>query len=248
MTDEVGLSASSLSQGPRLTNASFDLHRGEILGIYGLIGSGTTELVRALYGIVPAASGEIRVKGEKAEIRSPHQAMRLGMAMLPGNRKLQGVFLPKSLSFNLSSSHLPFFSRLGFFSYARERRSVEEFIARLRVKAPGPSTIIGSLSGGNQQKVVMARQLVEAPEILLVEEPTVGAKAEIHQLILDHAAQGRSAIVVSTDLEEIRFLSDRILVMRHGESTVEMDGEVSAVSLLSAASGEVEEAEVEERV
>lgn len=174
------------------------------------------------------------------------------MAMLPGNRKLQGVFLPKSLSFNLSSSHLPFFSRLGFFSYARERRSVEEFIARLRVKAPGPSTIIGSLSGGNQQKVVMARQLVEAPEILLVEEPTqgvdVGAKAEIHQLILDHAAQGRSAIVVSTDLEEIRFLSDRILVMRHGESTVEMDGEVSAVSLLSAASGEVEEAEVEERV
>ena len=252
VTDEVVLSASSLSQGPRLTNASFDLHRGEILGIYGLIGSGTTELVRALYGIVPAASGEIRVKGEKAEIRSPHQAMRLGMAMLPGNRKLQGVFLPKSLSFNLSSSHLPFFSRLGFFSYARERRSVEEFIARLRVKAPGPSTIIGSLSGGNQQKVVMARQLVEAPEILLVEEPTqgvdVGAKAEIHQLILDHAAQGRSAIVVSTDLEEIRFLSDRILVMRHGESTVEMNGEVSAVSLLSAASGEVEEAEVEERV
>ncbi|RAX24345.1 MULTISPECIES: sugar ABC transporter ATP-binding protein [unclassified Actinomyces] len=243
-TDDVVLEVSSLAQGKRLDNVSLQLHRGEIVGVYGLIGSGTTELARVLFGVTPPDGGDIRVKGELVRIRSPRSAMRLGLAMLPGNRKLQGVFQPKSLAFNVSASHLPFFSRLGIFDDRHERRTTGDLIRRLGIKAPGPSTPVGALSGGNQQKVVMGRQLVEVPDILLAEEPTqgvdVGAKSEIHQLILDHAAEGHSAIVFSTDLDEIRFLADRILVMRHGEISAELNGDVSAVTLLSAASGELE--------
>ncbi|WP_103063787.1 sugar ABC transporter ATP-binding protein [Actinomyces qiguomingii] len=244
VTREVVLEVSSLSQGKRLDNVSFQLHRGEIIGVYGLVGSGTTELVRVLFGVAAADGGEIRVNGERVRMRSPRNAIRLGMAMLPGNRKLQGVFQPKSLAFNISAGHLPFFSRLGLFNDRRERRFTSDLIRRLGIKAPGPSTPVGALSGGNQQKVVMGRQLVEVPDILLAEEPTqgvdVGAKSEIHQLILDHAAEGRSAMVFSTDLDEIRFLADRVLVMRHGGISAELSGDVSAVTLLSAASGELD--------
>ena len=162
--------------------------------------------------------------------------------MLPGNRKLQGVFLPKSLSFNLSSSHLSFFSKRGIFDEKAERRSMTGMMDRLRIKAPTPETVIGALSGGNQQKVVMARQLVENPRVLIAEEPTqgvdVGAKAEIHQLILEHAVAGNAVLVLSTDLEEIRYLCDRIIVLRRGVTETELPGDVPAATLLSAASGE----------
>ena len=243
-TGKVVLSTEGLAAGKHLHSADLELREGEILGVYGLIGSGTTELIRSLYGITPAKSGVIRVKGEVVRINRPQDSLKLGMAMLPGNRKSQGVFLPKPLAFNLSSSHLRFFSKFGIFNSRRERASMTEAIKALRIKAPGPETVIGDLSGGNQQKVVMARQLVESPRILLVEEPTqgvdVGAKAEIHQLILDHVAKGNSALMISTDLEEIRFLSDRIVVMRHGKTEATLPGDVSAVKLLSAASGEME--------
>ncbi|QWW19463.1 sugar ABC transporter ATP-binding protein [Schaalia sp. 19OD2882] len=240
--DEVVLAARGLAAGRHLAGADLELRKGEILGVYGLIGSGTTELVRALYGITPAAKGTIEINGHKVRIDTPARAAAHGIAMLPGNRKTQGVFLPKSLSFNISSSHLGFFSRLGLFDHAEERRHTSSVIDRLRIKAPGPDTVIADLSGGNQQKVVMARQLVEDPRILLVEEPTqgvdVGAKAEIHQLILDHVAQGNSALVLSTDLEEIRFLADRIVVMRRGRTEAVLPGDVSAVELLGVANGD----------
>ncbi|MDO4901707.1 sugar ABC transporter ATP-binding protein [Actinomyces sp.] len=243
-TDEVVLEVSGLAQGERLKHVDLQLRRGEIVGVYGLIGSGTTELARVLFGVTRPDGGEIRLHGEPVRIRSPRGAMRRGLAMLPGNRKLQGVFQSKSLVFNVSASHLPFFSMMGLFNDGHARRSTADLIRGLGIKAPSPATPVAALSGGNQQKVVMGRQLVEAPEVLLVEEPTqgvdVGAKSEIHQLILDHAAEGRSAIVFSTDLEEIRFLADRILVMRHGEVAAELNGDVSAVTLLSAASGELE--------
>lgn len=242
-TQRVVLKASGLAAGKSLKSADFELHEGEILGVYGLIGSGTAELIRALYGITPATAGTIEVDGALVSVKTPQDALTHSMAMLPGNRKSQGVFLPKTLAFNLTSSHLRFFSKMGIFNAKKERSSMLSAIDRLCIKAPGPETIIGDLSGGNQQKVVMARQLVENPTILLVEEPTqgvdVGAKAEIHQLILDHVAEGNSALVISTDLEEIRFLADRIIVMRRGRTDAVLPGDVSAVELLSAASGEM---------
>lgn len=241
---EQTLKVDSLAYGSRLRDVSFDVRAGEIVGIYGLIGSGTTELIRCLYGINPATNGQITVGGTPTVIKSPGAAMKVGITMLPGNRKTQGVFLSKSLAFNLSSSHLKFFSRFGWFNNRQEKKAMLEAMNTLRVKAPSPQTPIGALSGGNQQKVVMARQLVENPKILLAEEPTqgvdVGAKASIHQLILDHVAQGNSAVVVSTDLEEIRFLADRIVVVHQGKSIVTLPGDVSAAELLSAASGELQ--------
>ncbi|MFP7696519.1 sugar ABC transporter ATP-binding protein [Trueperella sp. LYQ143] len=239
---EIAVSVRDMRAGKRLASASFNIRRGEILGIYGLIGSGTTEVIRALYGIEPASSGEIEINGKPVTIRSPQAAMRHSITMLPGNRKAQGVFLPKSLSFNLSSSHLGYFSRLGIFNFGKEKRAMEEAIQRLRIKTRGPHALINELSGGNQQKVVMARQFVQDPYLLLVEEPTqgvdVGAKAEIHSLILEHAAQGNAVLVVSTDLEEIRYLCDRIVVLHNGVSARELPGDCSAAELLAAASGE----------
>ncbi|AZA13222.1 sugar ABC transporter ATP-binding protein [Corynebacterium choanae] len=235
------LDVQHLATGSKLHDASLSIRQGEIVGLYGLIGSGTAEFVRLLYGIGSPQAGTITVDGKKVTFRSPKDALAHRVTMLPGNRKLQGVFLPKSLAFNISCSHLGYFSSKGWFQYAKERKATADAIAALRVKAPGPDTLISNLSGGNQQKIVMARQLVENPLVLLAEEPTqgvdVGAKADIHSLIVDHVDQGNAALIVSTDLEEIRLLSDRIIVMRKGRTVCELPGDVSAAELLDAASG-----------
>lgn len=242
INEHIALAVCDLEAGRRLKSANFHVRQGEILGIYGLIGSGTTEILRAIYGIEPAHHGHIELQGKKTVITSPAAAMKLGITLLPGNRKVQGVFLPKTLKFNLSSNHLGYFSRFGFFNFSKERAHMKKAIGDLSIKAPGPETLISSLSGGNQQKVVMARQFVQDPQILLIEEPTqgvdVGAKADIHELVVGHANKGNAVVVVSTDLEEIRFLSDRIIVFRDGRSEVELPGSCSAAALLAAASGE----------
>lgn len=247
ITDEVVVSVKDLAYGRRLKSANFDLHKGEILGVYGLIGSGATELARCLFGIHHPTGGTVSLFGEAKGVKSPREAIEKGMTMLPGNRKLQGVFLPKTLSFNLASSHLNYFSKGPLFKASRAEETMADMIGKLNIKAPSPSTIISALSGGNQQKVVMARQLVREPKILIAEEPTqgvdVGAKGEIHKLILDHVAKGNSALVLSTDLEEIRFLCDRIVVLRNGVTATTLPGTVSAADLLNAASGEQEQAE-----
>ncbi len=239
---DVVLSVRDLAHGHRLRSVSFDLHRGEVLGIYGLIGSGATELARCLFGILTPTGGTIELDGRPRRFASPRAALRAGITMLPGNRKTQGVFLPKSLTFNIASSHLGFLSRWGVVAARRARQTTADLIDRLRIKAPGPETVVGALSGGNQQKVVMARQLVEDSEVLIAEEPTqgvdVGAKAEIHSLVLRHVADGHAALVLSTDLEEIRYLCDRIIVLRHGVSDAEFSGDVSAATLLAAAAGD----------
>lgn len=242
VTNTESIAVYDVAAGKRLFGATFALYRGEVLGIYGLIGSGTTEMIRALYGIEPATQGKICVHGKEIKLKSPKAAMAQGITMLPGNRKAQGVFLPKPLTFNLSSSHLGFFSKFGFFNYKKEKSAMLDAISKLKIKTRSPEALISELSGGNQQKVVMARQFIEDPSVLLVEEPTqgvdVGAKAEIHNLILEHAKSGNSVLVVSTDLEEIRYLSDRIIVFRDGYSEIELPGECSATDLLAAASGE----------
>ncbi|MCL6424165.1 sugar ABC transporter ATP-binding protein [Brachybacterium sp. JHP9] len=242
VSEEVVLDIHGLAAGKSMKDVSLQLRKGEILGVYGLIGSGTSDLARAMFGIVPSTAGEIKVNGTTAVLRSPADAAAAGFAMVPGNRKSEGVFLNKSLAFNISASHLRYFSKAGLaFDAKRERATTLELMKKLRVKAPAPETRIGALSGGNQQKVVMARQLVESPSVLILEEPTqgvdVGAKDEIHRLVLELAAEGTSSVVISTDLEEIRTLSDRIIVLHQGRVGHEFPGDTSTAALLAAASG-----------
>lgn len=241
-TGEPIVRVENLVQGQRLRSASFSLYRGEILGVYGLIGSGANELARCLSGVTRPSSGVILVDGVEQEIASPRRAMELGITLLPGNRKLQGIFSPKSLSFNISSSHLGFFSKTGILNHRQTKSVTNSLIERLKIKAPSSESIISSLSGGNQQKVVMGRQLVENPVALIAEEPTqgvdVGAKAEIHDLIRRHVCENNAALVLSTDLDEIMSLCDRIIVLQHGVTALELPGDVDAVTLLAAASGD----------
>lgn len=236
------LKVTNIQAGSALKELSFELRAGEVLGVYGLIGSGTADLARTLFGIVPAAAGTICVRGTEVSINSPAQAAKAGFTMVPGDRKGEGVFLNKSLAFNVSASHLGFFSRLGVvFDTARELSTTRDLMAKLRIKAPSPTTRIGALSGGNQQKVVMARQLVEDPTVLILEEPTqgvdVGAKDEIHRLVLELTAAGTSVLLISTDLEEVRTLSDRVLVLHNGRLAQEFPAGATTARLLSAASG-----------
>lgn len=251
ISDELGLEVRDLKAGGALASVTLDVHRGEIVGVYGLIGSGTAELARALNGVLPIKAGAVSVRSKTLKIDTPRAAARAGIAMLPGNRKKEGVFSDKTLTFNLAASHLTFFSRLGFvMSPRRERESMLAAMRRLRVKAPYPETPIGSLSGGNQQKVVLARQLVENPHVLVLEEPTqgvdVGAKGEIHRLIFDLARRGAAVLVISTDLDEVRTLADRVLVMRQGTVGAEFSRGVSTARILAAASGDVAEEHPEE--
>ncbi|MDF9277431.1 sugar ABC transporter ATP-binding protein [Arthrobacter sp. EH-1B-1] len=250
VSTDIGVEVRSLSAGKALRCANLTVAQGEIVGVYGLIGSGTGELARALNGVLPAKAGQILIRAKPLTISNPRDSARAGIAMLPGNRKVQGVFLDKSLTFNLSVSHLPFFSRLGFvLDQLRERRSMLDSMRKLRVKAPYPETPIGSLSGGNQQKVVLARQLVEKPSVLVLEEPSqgvdVGAKGEIHRLVFDLARDGAAVLVISTDLDEIRTLSDRVLIMRQGAVAAEFQRGIAASRILAAASGDEPEATTE---
>lgn len=237
------LEVRNLVAGKALKDASFTLHRGEVLGVYGLVGSGAGDIARALYGVVPATSGEIRVHGEEISISSPGKAKAAGFTMAPGNRRRDGVFLDKSLTFNGASSHLPFFSNgLGIMKAKAERGAMLEMMETLSIKAPTPETVIGALSGGNQQKVVIARQLIEDMSVTILEEPTqgvdVGAQEEIHRLVVDIARNGGACLVISTDLEEIRHIADRILVMYGGHVGTELSKGAPAAELLAAASGD----------
>jgi rhamnose transport system ATP-binding protein len=165
------------------------------------------------------------------------------MSMLPANRKIQGVFATKSIAFNISSANLALLSRFGvWMDRSRERSVADDFIRRISIKAPGAGTTVSNLSGGNQQKVVLARQLVERPHILLLEEPTqgvdIGAKDEIHRIIVELADAGTAVLVVSTDLAEVQYLADRVLVMRSGSVTAEFGRGARQAELLAAAAGD----------
>ncbi len=218
------------------------LNRGEVVGLYGLVGSGVNEVARALYGIDPADSGTVTVAGERRRLRSTQDAVRAGVAMLPANRKVQGVFASKSIAFNISIGHLPLLSRLSVMMDRRREKTVAaEFLERIAIKAPGVQSLVGTLSGGNQQKVVLARSLVERPDVLVLEEPTqgvdVGAKDEIHDIVLSLADRGSAVLTVSSDLAELQRLADRVLVMREGEVVGEFPRGASQADLLSAAAG-----------
>ncbi len=246
-TGEPVLAVAGLGRTGAFTGLDLQVRPAEVVALYGLVGSGTDAIARALYGVNPADAGTVQVDGRAARLQSPQDAAAAGIAMLPGNRKQQGVFANKSIAFNISSAHLRHLAKLGFwFDRRRERSIAEDFLRRISIKAPDVGTAVGALSGGNQQKVVLARQLVRAPRVLVLEEPTqgvdVGAKEEIHRLVLELADGGSAVLVISTDLPEVLQLADRVLVVRKGAVVREFERGASQADVLAAAAGDEGEA------
>jgi rhamnose transport system ATP-binding protein len=203
-----------------LHDVSFCVSSGEILGLAGLVGSGRTELAETLFGLTPADSGEILVGGATVRIRSPGHAIRLGIGYVPEDRRRHGVVLEMPISANASLATLDRVSRYGMIDEGRECALASDYFDRLRIKASSIHTETGALSGGNQQKVALARWLAIQPKVLILDEPTqgvdVGSKSEIHALMMDLAARGLAIIMISSELPEILGMSDRIAVMHQG--------------------------------
>lgn len=212
-----------------LTDVSFDLRRGEILGIAGLDGSGRTEVLETLFGLSARKKGELILEGKPVEIKSPRQAIANGMVLLTEERRATGIFAIRDILENTVISNLSAYRRFGLLNGRKMKGDTEKTIRALRVKTPSHKTAIRTLSGGNQQKVILGRWLLTDPKILLLDEPTrgidVGAKYEIYQLITDLAAKGRSVIVVSGEMPELLGICDRILVMSGGRLAGEVTGE-----------------------
>lgn len=204
---------------------SFTLKKGEVLGIAGLVGAGRTELLRAIFG-VDVCQGEVRLKGERIRNHSPIAALKKGFAFLPEDRKDQGLILNQSILSNTVLSILNKISRAGFVNRKEEKGICDKYIEELKIRAAGRNMAVQRLSGGNQQKVVLAKCLAPEPEILLLDEPTrgvdVGAKAEIYKIINELATKGLSIIVVSSEMTELLGISDRILVMHEGHLSGEL--------------------------
>jgi ribose transport system ATP-binding protein len=203
--------------------ASLTLHRGEILGVAGIVGSGRTEMLRAVYGLDPVRGGAVKVHTVMNAAASPRTRIRQGVGLLSEDRKEEGLSLEQSLSDNLSLSRLSPYSTLGFLSRGRLREAAEALLRTLNVRHRDPDQPVGELSGGNQQKVALARLLHQDADVLLLDEPTkgvdVGSKAEIYRLIGQLAAQGKAVLVVSSYLPELLGVCDRIAVMCRGVLT-----------------------------
>jgi len=202
-------------------NINFTIHAGEVLGFAGLVGARRTDVGLALFGIEPADSGAITLDGQPVQIRSPQQAMRLGLAYVTEDRRQLGLTMPMSIATNISLPMLPeYVNGLGLINQQAELATAERYRERFAIRTPSVKTEAGKLSGGNQQKVMLSKWLNTRPRLLILDEPTrgidVGAKAEVHHLINELAAQGMAVILISSDLPEVLAMSDRILVMREG--------------------------------
>jgi rhamnose transport system ATP-binding protein len=208
----------SASAGVR--GVSLTIRSGEIVGLAGLVGSGRTGLAQTVFGLTPADSGEVLVHGRAVDARSPGGAIRAGIGYLPEDRKQHGVIADMPVDENISLASLPAVARGGMIDRPRERRQAREYVDRLRIKTGAVSSEVESLSGGNQQKVALARWLATSPKVLILDEPTqgvdVGSKSEIHALMQDLAERGLGILMISSELPEILGMSDRIAVMRAG--------------------------------
>jgi ribose transport system ATP-binding protein len=232
----------NLNWTDRLRDISFTVDAGEIVGLGGLDGQGQRELLLALFGVLRGVSGVIRVDGAPVSPSSPHAAKRkrIGMALIPEDRKTEGLMLPMSVSVNLSFAALDRVSNGGIVDRAKERRLIDEMIALLAIRTAGTDIPVGSLSGGNQQKVVIAKWLMVEPRIILLNDPTrgidVGTKAEIYQLLRKLAASGAAVVFYSTDYDELIGCCDRVLVLYDGAVKRELVGEeITERALISSA-------------
>jgi ribose transport system ATP-binding protein len=222
-------------------DVSFTVRRGEVVGLFGLMGAGRTELLQTIFGLHPRLStGDIAVAGRRVRIRSPQEAIRAGLALAPEDRKAEGLVLAMSVAENASLAALEQTSRWGFVRSRRERELVGRYVERLGVKTPSLRQAVRNLSGGNQQKVVLAKWLATNPKVLLLDEPTRGidvhAKNEIYALIDELAGGGLAIVMVSSELPEILAVADRILVLAEGRLTREFRrGEATEEAILKAA-------------
>ncbi|MDR0401276.1 MAG: sugar ABC transporter ATP-binding protein [Treponema sp.] len=217
---DTALEVTSLCSGKTFRDISFSVRRGEILGFCGLVGAGRTEIMRSIFGIDPLDSGEIFIEGKKARIRSPRDAIKLGLGMVTEDRR-SGIIPILSVRQNISlASFRAYCNALGFILAKKESRDAKEKADQLAVKAASLKQVIASLSGGNQQKAIVAKWLLTNPRVLILDEPTrgidVGSKSEIHRLISRLARQGLAVILISSEMPEILAMSDRIIVIRDG--------------------------------
>ena len=226
------------------SDINFEVYRGEVLGFAGLVGSRRTDVGLALFGIEPADSGEIVYQGKLARIRSPEQALQLGIAYATEDRLRVGLTMPMSIATNITLPMLrKYLSALGLVKRSAEDATAEQFRQRLSIRTPSVYTPVSQLSGGNQQKVMLSKWLNTRPQVLILDEPTrgidVGAKAEVHHIINDLAAQGLGIILISSDMPEIMAMSDRILVMREGRQMgIFSREEATQEKVLTAAMGQ----------
>jgi len=221
---------------------SFSVRAGEIVGLAGLVGAGRTELLETLFGVAPACGGSLRVSGKAIAPRSPLEAIAAGLALVPEDRKAQGVILEMAVRDNLSLASLRREQRQGFINFRRAAEISREMIASLKIKTPNSRQPVQFLSGGNQQKVVLGKWLALRPRVLLLDEPTrgidIGAKQEIYRLMEELAGQGVAILFVSSEMEEILGMSDRTLVMHEGRITGELERhELSEESVMHLATG-----------
>jgi ABC-type sugar transport system ATPase subunit len=229
--DGILLQAEKLSYAGSFQEVDLAVRAGEIVGLAGLIGAQRSELGKALAGALQPTSGTVRLDGHTVRLRAITDAIKLGIAYLPAERKTDGLFLESSIGDNIIAAKLAEFSRYGLLDRAKRDSVSEQYIGRLNVRASGVHQLVGHLSGGNQQKVLIAKWLITKPRILIADEPTkgidVGAKYEIHALLRRLADDGAGIVVISSDMPEILGLCDRIVVMHEGRISGELTAEAA---------------------
>ncbi|MCR4806657.1 MAG: sugar ABC transporter ATP-binding protein [Lachnospiraceae bacterium] len=239
--DEIEISARGLGHTGTIKPFDLDIHKGEVIGVGGLLGSGRSELARSIYGADRANSGTLKVKNQEVKINQPIDAMNLGMGMLPDDRKAEGIIEDLSIRENIM---LALQSKNGMFklmSRAQQNELADKFIKLLSIKTPNRETLVKQLSGGNQQKVILARWLATDPDFLILDEPTrgidVGTKTEIQKLVLDLAAEGKSIMFISSEIAEMLRTCSRMIIMRDGEKVDELDGELTEERVMKSIAG-----------
>ena len=240
-----------LTREPVLKDVSFSLRAGEIVGMAGLVGAGRTELCRALFGLDAIDEGSIQIFGKPARIRSPRDAVDSGLALIPEDRARTGLATALPIVYNLTLANLDGVSRFGFLDHSAEKRIAADYTGRLRIRAESPRQLAGRLSGGNQQKVAIAKWLVRGARIFLFDEPTrgidVGAKVEVFQMMDELARGGAAILMVSSEMTELLQVADRILVMRQGRISGELPGRTTQEQIMRYAAFEVSAATTEEQ-
>jgi rhamnose transport system ATP-binding protein len=237
---DVALTLRNVSHRTVVQDISLELRRGEILGLAGLVGSGRTETALTIFGITPATSGTIVLEGREVKIGSPEAARDMGIAYVPEDRGTQGLVKPQTIADNIALANLGRMSRGPFVSVSAVAEAAKRAIAQLGIRARGPDQPVRQLSGGNQQKVVLAKWLETKPRILILDEPTrgidVGAKAEVHKIIAELADEGVAILMISSELPEILHVSDRVLVMHEGRLTADLPrAEATEETIMKAA-------------
>ncbi len=238
------LDVRSLTRKGAFRDVSFQLRRGEILGFAGLVGAGRTEIARVLFGIDQPDAGEIWIDNTRVSISSPNVAIQHGLAYVPEDRRLQGLIMDFSITSNMTLPIVRQFSTFAMMNCQRENAVSQDYSQQLQVRSSGISQMVKALSGGNQQKVVLAKWLITNPSILILDEPTrgvdIGAKAEVHRIISDLASKGMAIILISSELPEVLAMSDRVLVMHEGLITGIFDrADAQQENVMFAATGQV---------